>query len=327
MTLEMVGDVVIELKSADKPENLVGVGLDALVLLEAALVPELAWNQSLRPRLASPGRWGLLLASGTPKGRNWFHKLVMAGLQGQADHWSLIAPTWDSPLVPNDEIEALRQGMTERAFKQEIGAEFLDDAGGVFKGVRSCIVVPREGNGSCTIGIDWGRKRDYTAFTAVDKTGYVTGFEEIRHTSWRDILDRAVAFIERHYPISLVIPEVNSIGDPITEQLIGRLPSGVKCEPFVTTSASKREIIERLALGIEQRRVTYPDYPSLINQLEIFEFVTGADNKPRYNAPAGQHDDGVISLALAWQGYIMGAQRHAPYGVQKFAPPNNYGWW
>jgi len=327
-TMELAGDVLIELKSADRPEHLVGSGLDLLVLYEAALIPEEAWTVYLRPRLASPGRLGLMIGSGTPKGRNWWHRLYLGGQDPEkSDIWSLRQPTAENPHVLREEIGALRDSMPDRAFRQEILAEFLDDAGGVFRGARSCIVAPREVCGPCIIGIDWGKTRDYTALTAIDRTGYVTAFEEFRADYWDTILNRVAAFIRRQFPVSLVVPEVNSIGDPLTEQLKKLLPQGVGCEPFLTTAASKRDVIESLALAIEQRKISYPDYPSLINQLEIFEFTTGADNKPRYNAPPGQHDDGVISLALAWRGYLLGGQRHAPYGVQKFYPPNNYGWW
>lgn len=309
LQMELVGDVLIELKSADDPERLVGSGLDVLVLYEAALIQESAWTISLRPRLASPGRAGLMIAGGTPKGRSWYHRLYLRGqgainlndkaIKPEDEVWSLNEPMWDNPMIPAEEIEALRESMTERGFRQEIGAEFLDDSGGVFRGVRSCIVGAREAQGALTVGIDWGRLHDWTVCTAVDESNHVVGFDRFRDMKWKQILDRTVSFIENIGPVRLVVPEATRADDAIVEQLVDRLGKSVSVEPFVTTGPSKRDLIDRLTLAVEKQEISFPDIPVLINEMEIYEFQTTQFGRPRFSAPSGYHDDCVMSLALA----------------------------
>jgi hypothetical protein len=309
LQMELVGDVLIELKSADDPDRLVGSGLDVLVLYEAALIEERAWTVSLRPRLSSPGRAGLMIGGGTPKGRNWWYRLYLRGLGAidlseDAVHpddevWSLNEPMWASPMISATEVKSLRESMTDRGFRQEIGAEWLDDSGGVFRGVRACIEPGREPQGSVTIGIDWGRLHDWTVLTALDETNHLVGFDRFRELPWKQILQRTVDFIENIGPVRLVIPEATRADDAIVEQLVERLGATIKIEPFVTQAGNKRDLIDRLTLAIDKREISFPDNPILVNELEIYEFQTTQFGRPRFSAPSGYHDDCVMSLALA----------------------------
>ena len=46
-------------KSADRPESLVGEGIDHLVIEEAAKIRKIVWEQYLRPTLADRAGWAL----------------------------------------------------------------------------------------------------------------------------------------------------------------------------------------------------------------------------------------------------------------------------
>jgi len=315
-SIELPGDILLEFKSAERPETLVGSGLDVLVLLEAALIPEVAWTTSLRPRLASPGRWGVLIASGTPKGRNWFHRLFLSGQDEQnIDIWSAQFATWDNPLIDPAEIDAMRDMMPERSFAQEVGGEFVTDDGAVFHGVRACIVPPRSAQGDVAVGVDFGMRQDSTAVIALDRSGHVVGFDCFRRIPYEQIIDRVAAFI-LNQRARIVIPESNGVGDPLCELLEKKLAgSNIRVAPFVTTSSSKRQIIDRLAISIEQRKVSFPDIPRLVNELEIFEFATSQTGTTRFNAPTGAHDDCVMALALA----------HHAFGSVRVTRPPIYG--
>lgn len=319
MSIELIGDILIELKSAERPETLVGSGLDVLCLLEAGLIPEEAWTTSLRPRLASYGRWGLLIASGTPKGSGgFFHRLFTAGQNpDQGDTWSAQFATWDSPLIDPAEIESMRDTMTSRAFAQEVAGAFVTDDGAVFRGVRDCIVPAREARGPITIGIDWGTRKDATALAALDSTGHLVAFDAFKRLPWSQIISRTASFIEATRA-QLVVPESNGIGDPLIESLETELADrAVRIEPFVMTNASKRQVIDRLSLAIEKRSISWPDNPALTNELELFEYSTSAAGNLRFSAPAGQHDDRVVALALAVSGAML-------YATDASSPSGGY---
>jgi hypothetical protein len=71
--------------------------------------------------------------------------------------------------------------------------------------------------------------------------------------------------------------------------------------PVTTTSKSKQVIIEDLAIAFEQRDITLQDERWLVDELENFTYIYNVNTRAvQYSAPIGLHDDGVISLALAW---------------------------
>ena len=87
---------------------------------------------------------------------------------------------------------------------------------------------------------------------------------------------------------------------------------GAPVAPFVFTAQTKQRLVEFLAVGIEQRQMTFPDIPELVGELESFGYeVTRAGF--RYAAPEGLHDDCVMALGLAWQlcGPV-GTEAHTP---------------
>ena len=87
------------------------------------------------------------------------------------------------------------------------------------------------------------------------------------------------------------------VGDPIVERLQKR--GSYQGKHF--SSTSKQQLIERLRLAIQRREVTFPDGP-IRSELEAFEYSYGRTSI-HYSAPSGAHDDSVIALALAIDGY------------------------
>ena len=70
------------------------------------------------------------------------------------------------------------------------------------------------------------------------------------------------------------------------------------------TAPSKQQIMEGLAVAIQQRNVTFPN-GALKAELDAFEYEYTRSGV-HYSAPAGMHDDGVCALALAWSIYNRG---------------------
>jgi hypothetical protein len=134
MTLNLINGTTIELKGADKPDALRGVGLNYLVLDEFQDMRAEVWTKVLRPTLASTG--GHMLAIGTPKAFNHLYELWALGQKVEyqkARRWhSWQFPTISSPFIPPGEIEEARRDMDERSFKQEFEASFLQMSGRVY---------------------------------------------------------------------------------------------------------------------------------------------------------------------------------------------------
>lgn len=121
LTLELVNGSEISLKGADNYDSLRGVGLNFLVIDEAADIAPEAWYETLRPTLSDTG--GACLFLGTPKGYNWFKDLYDAG-KTKKDWISFTFTTLDGGNVPEEEIDQARQDLDARTFAQEYLATF-----------------------------------------------------------------------------------------------------------------------------------------------------------------------------------------------------------
>jgi len=123
----------IQLKGADNSDALRGVGLDFLVVDEAAYVDEKVWKEVLRPTLSDTGGSALFISS--PSGRDWFYKLWLLGRDPEFPEWaSWQYTTIDGGNVPEAEIEAARRDLDERTFQQEYEARFTDYFGIIYYG-------------------------------------------------------------------------------------------------------------------------------------------------------------------------------------------------
>jgi hypothetical protein len=109
---------------------------------------------------------------------------------------------------------------------------------------------------------------------------------------------RLLALYERFRPTHIVV-ERNAMGEVLVEMLQRK---NLPVVAFNTTAASKTQIVEALALAIEQRSVKLLDDPVQRAELEAFEIERLPSGTFRYAAPPGMHDDMVIALALAWWG-------------------------
>jgi len=296
LRIDFQGIAEIEFKSADRPDNLRGFGLDYLVIDEAAYVPEETWADVLRPAIAD--KKGKLVAVGTPKGKNWFYHLWVRGQDSQyPDYESWKFPTWSNPYIDESEIEELRKTLPERVFKQEVEAEFLDDAGGVFRSVRQCIKpyeLPAEPTGSVFLGVDLAKYEDFTVLAAVDTTGKLVYFDRFNNLDWEIQKSRIVSAAKKYN--ARVIVDSTGVGDPIYEDLRRQ---GLSVEGFRFTNTTKENLINNLSIKIEQQEIFFPDIPELINELSMYQYEITRAGNVRMNAPPGYHDDCVIALALA----------------------------
>lgn len=121
LTLELINGSEISLRGADNYDSLRGVGLDFLVLDEAADIDSEAWYEVLRPTLSDTGGSALFL--GTPKGYNWFKDLYDRA-KTQRDWISFTFSTLDGGRVPAEEVEQAKRDLDVRTFAQEYLATF-----------------------------------------------------------------------------------------------------------------------------------------------------------------------------------------------------------
>ncbi|GIV51024.1 MAG: hypothetical protein KatS3mg038_1545 [Candidatus Kapaibacterium sp.] len=300
--LELLTHGVLDLWTLDDPDSGRGREYDLVVIDEAAKVKKLeqAWTQTIQPTLLT--RRGAAWFLSTPKGRNYFFRLWLTSQQtaGWAG-WRF--RTGDTGLVSLSELEEAKRLLPAAAFQQEYEAEFLEDGGVVFRNLDAvCTETPQPVgvvDRRYIMGVDWGKHNDYTVFVVFDvdqrRQVYV---ERMNQIDYHLQTQRLLALYERFRPTHVVV-ERNAMGEVLVEMLQRK---NLPVVAFNTTAASKTQIVEALALAIEQRSVKLLDDPVQRAELEAFEIERLPSGTFRYAAPPGMHDDMVIALALAWWG-------------------------
>jgi hypothetical protein len=269
---------------------------------ECAFMREAAWTHELRPALSD--KLGGALFISTPKGHNWFWRLWNWGQDDMEVDWqSWRYPTSTNPYIDPGEIEAAKRNLPERVFLQEYMAEFIEDAGGVFRGVMDAATAteldePVDGH-DYIFGVDWGKSNDFTVITGIDVVdNSVVVLDRFNQIDYVVQVGRLKALCEKFKP-SAVVVETNSMGGPLVEQLER---DGLPIQPFTTTNATKAQIIDKLALAFERKEISILNDSVLVGELQAYEMERLPSGTFRYNAPEGMHDDTVMSLALAWHG-------------------------
>src|SRR5690606_23712423 len=224
-----------------------------IIVDEAAMVPNLMdiWQYALRPTLADYAGDAWFLS--TPKGRNGFWQMFQWGQDPEMADWQ----SWQMPsmvgMISQAEIDEMRRTLPERAFQQEILAQFVDDGGGVFRRVLEAATAQPLATGIAghqyVYGVDWGRSRDFTVLSVFDAHSkaqvYMDRFNQI---DYQVQLGRLAGLCER-FPPTAIVAEANSMGQPLIERL---QRSGLPVQPFTTTNACKTQAIDALALALDR---------------------------------------------------------------------------
>jgi hypothetical protein len=290
-------------RSADNETTLQGRRLDRLFVLEAASISEnRIYEQYLRPMLAVNHSPGMFVS--TPKGFNWFFDLAQRGMDPlQTDYYFGHAKLGCSPYVTADEIEEARRTLPERVFQQEWEAQFISDAGAVFRGVKDCVMPGCSANQEpieshfYAAGVDLARMEDYSVITVVDRVKKrQVYFDRFNEVDWHRQIP-LFANVVKKYGDCPVLVDSTGIGDPIYDFM---RQCGMRVYPYNFCGNRKEELMDALALSIEKRELSLMDIPVQTNELIGYEYHRTKTGKLSMSAPGKQHDDCVVGLALAW---------------------------
>lgn len=303
MRLDLTNDGIIEFWSLDKPDSIRGKKYNRFIVNEAGFVANLLdiRNYIITPTLID--FQGDEYYAGTPKGMNGFFSLY----NQTGDDWARWQmSSYSNPYVPASELDSLKTLMPERAFQQEIMAQFLEDGGGVFRRVRDASTLkdcgPEQGK-QYVIGVDWGRSNDATVFCVMDSADKKQVYlDRMLDTDYASQRNRLIALANR-YNSAAIIAETNSMGQANIEALQN---AGVYVTGFTTTNATKANAIQLLELAFERGDIQLLNDENQINELMAYQSEKLPSGLVRYGSPDGLHDDTVMALAIAWQG-IAGA--------------------
>lgn len=136
MRIQMPWGTIVEVKSAERKDSLIGEGLDGVVMAEAATHDMDTWQQYIEPALSDKRGWAIFPS--TPRGYNWYQGLWMMGqLPDFPEYESWRLPTWTNlaryPEGEQDpEIVRIRRTTPVVTFQQEFAAEFVAYEGKIY---------------------------------------------------------------------------------------------------------------------------------------------------------------------------------------------------
>ena len=179
---------VVEAKSADNPDSLVGEGLDLLIIDEAAKVKNKIWDMYLSPTLSD--RKGKAVFITTPEGFNWVYDLYLLGKEDEL--WeSHQAPSWDNHYAfPDGKSDRFllerKRNMAKEVYDQEYGAKFTSFAGRVYPFERDLDVgkFPYNPNFPTFCSIDFGYRMPAVGWFQIHRVGgiwHINIIDEIIH--------------------------------------------------------------------------------------------------------------------------------------------------
>lgn len=328
---EMKNGSTIAFRSADNEDNLRGAGLLLICLDEAAYVNETTFTNVLLPMIADSG--GTILLASTFNGRDYFYDLANVGMEGKNER----VATWVYPTRTGlrfrspegtKELEALRSTFAPAVWDQEYECIALAVQNAVFRGVDLCVGgMPGTYNPNNTyiVGFDIGRVKDPSACVVLEcETGAIVHCAEFPLGEPHALQAGRLRSICDHYHAECVadgtIPH-NTHGT--ADSYITYYREAVRgIREVIWTRPQKIELINNLALEIEQKRIGIPpQFDELIAQLKIYRYkVTKDYHLPTYGPPTDtDHDDQLAALSMACWGRKMHWNRRAT--AQPIIPP------
>lgn len=151
-------------KSAQKPETLVGEGLNWILMVEAGRHKRRTWGQYLRPALSDRRGWAAF--TGVPEGKSENSLLYALSQRGESDRFptwrTWKRPSWTNNIVfpggrQDGEILEAEADLTSDEFARQYGAEFTDKSG----------VVMQEYDDDIHLG-DYNYNPEWPLYMAVD---------------------------------------------------------------------------------------------------------------------------------------------------------------
>jgi hypothetical protein len=304
LTLTLPNGAVWWFKGADHPDSLYGEDVYSAVIDEASRCKEDAWHAVRSTLTATRGPIRII---GNVKGRrNWAYQLARRAEAGDADmHYAKITAidAIKAGILHTDEVDDARRQLPDNVFRELYMAEPSDDAGNPFgyAAILACIGPLHQACEPEFWGWDLAKSVDWTVGIALCTHGAVCRFHRFQKP-WTETLQTIGAM----GPARKTLVDSTGVGDPILETLQRANP---RYEGYKFTQQSKQQLMEGLAVVIQQQRVTYPDGP-IPGELEEFEYVYSRSGV-HYSAPEGLYDDCVCALALA----ISAASRPRGWGA------------
>jgi len=306
--IELLNGAEICFRSLDRPDNLLGDGLVALVVDEASRIPKIIIEQTLLPMLADTD--GRMLATSTYNGRDWFYEWTQEGLSGEnKDIAGFEFPTSSGLRFEGEKgrrrLARLRERFTEDVWQQEFECKPMAMSDAVFGSWVDTVVIDKvpefEPDAPTCISLDIGKVVDPSVCMVAQIDGQdratLTRVQDFPLGMAHDEIATRCAEIVGQYTYPCVVIDATGGGTGGREEEVirfyrKRLP-GIR--PVVWTATNKPKMIGAAKLAIERQRFLIPKtFTKTIEQFKVYRYKRSELSMwVSYGAPAGQHDEHV----------------------------------
>jgi len=288
-------------RSGHRADSLRGDEATHVVVDEAAFVPESLIDDVLAPMLATTD--GRLTLVSTPNGFNHFWRSFLRGQERRRDTWSRRGPSRENPRVARAFLARQRERISDRSYRTEYEAEFVEMAGAVIRNelIEAAIsgeAVPFLG-GDIAAGIDWAQTHDFTALAIVRRSRdqiQLVCAERMPRGDYPAMVEGLARRIEAA-GVTAAVADSTGLGGEPTQMLRRRLRIPVSGYDF--NAASKGLLIEGLATAFERRTFRMAPHPDLVRELRSYRATPTPSGGIRYAGAGREHDDLVVAVALA----------------------------
>lgn len=303
LEIEFINGSVLVFKSAEQRESLRGYTFNGILCIdEAAYISDEVWS-IIRPT-CDVYQAPILMVS-TPKFRmGFFFETFQMGFldkyNGQITSYDLCK--FDtSALLSKEQLELYRQMLPKNMFITEYEGEFLDSESIVFGDFKNCISNDITDYNELYIGIDWssGVGADDTVVTALNENNEMVFQLAFNNKSTMEQINYISEYLSGFgNKVKHIVAECNGLGKPLCDNLKEKIKK-IPILEWYTTNQNKIELINKLQVAFEQRKIKILDDDALIAELSIFEAKMNAKGTVQYGAPVGGNDDRVLSLLFA----------------------------
>jgi hypothetical protein len=210
----------------------------------------------------------------------------------------------DTNTFTNEELDEIRRNTPQSLFEQEYKCSFLDGAGQFFRRVRANLYpvdTPLTEQGDFQLGVDLAKYQDWTVITPFNLNHFVAYPQErFNQVDW-NLQKARIEAGARRFSNALVWPDATGVGDPVVEDLRSRgiRIGGENQEGFKFTEVSRMNLLNNLAILLEQDKIKIPNDEGLLTELESFKYTLTETGRIKVVVPDNMTDDRVMSLALS----------------------------
>ncbi len=297
---------ILYVMGADKPESLRGPNPRGVVLDECKDIKlQTIWGKVIQPIMfANPKAWTWFMGTIESQDEFW-NKYNYAKDSGDPSWAAFLLKASESGIITKESLEEAKRTTTQAFFNAEYECEPGTNAAAFFRRVKENTwngELEPEPNHFYKLGVDLAKYQDWTVITPFDLSTFRAGKQDrFNQVDWNLQKARVEATAFRFNRATITV-DSTGVGDPIAEDLKARLTLDPE-DGFKFTEVSRRQLLDNLALLLEQDKIKIPDDEGLIAELQSMRFVLktteGGKSKIHVEVPEGMSDDRIMSLALA----------------------------